>query len=257
MLLPLHDPESGIMRVAGLMSGSGTNLRRIIENEERLARECGESPYRVVVIFSDCFDSKAVEIGKDYDIPVVTRDINAFYKRRGRPKKDLSIRREFDNETVRALSSFNIKVAAYAGYMSIATPPLIKAFLGINVHPADLSVKIDGRRKYTGDHAVLDAIREGERDISSSTHIIEEEVDQGRILMISRPMKVIISDGTDVEDSNAMIKVVDENQERLKEFGDWIIFPKTIEFIAAGRYSVDESGNLYFDNKPIPEGVRL
>lgn len=48
-----------------------------------------------------------------------------------------------------------------------------------------------------------------------------------------------------------------EHQDRLKKIGDWVIFPKTLESIADGRYSQDEQGDLYFDDKSIPDGVKL
>ena len=51
-LKELYHPESGRMRVAGLISGSGSNLRKIIENGRRLEAEEGRSPYKVVVILS-------------------------------------------------------------------------------------------------------------------------------------------------------------------------------------------------------------
>ena len=137
-LKELYHPESGRMRVAGLMSGSGSNLRKIIEYEKEIESKEGGSPYHVVVIFSDNPSSNAKEIGNDYKIQVVVRDLKAFYKERGKPRRDLLVREEFDRGTVEELKPFSIDVAAYAGYMSIATDPLINAFLGINVHPADL-----------------------------------------------------------------------------------------------------------------------
>ena len=36
---PLYDPHNGVMRIAGFMSGSGTNLRRILEYERELEQE--------------------------------------------------------------------------------------------------------------------------------------------------------------------------------------------------------------------------
>ncbi len=163
----LHDPKDGQMRVIGLMSGTGSNLRRIIEIEKRwrfnnAGKEC---PYHIAVIFSDTFDSNVAEIGKDQNLPVVLRDLKAFYAAiRHSSMRDMYLRKEFDAETVKALSPYEASVAAYAGYMSIATKPLIDAFLGINVHPADLSIKDGDQRKYTGDHAVRDAILQGERN---------------------------------------------------------------------------------------------
>lgn len=256
-LKPLHDPKSGPLRVVGLLSGSGTNLRRILEHETRLRKERGESPFRVAVIFSDSSESKAAEIGRDYDRPVVIRDIRAFYRARGRKKSDLSLRPDFDRDTVRSLSPFEVSAAAYAGYMSVASSVLIQAFLGVNVHPADLSVEENGRRKYTGDHAVLDAIRAGEKTIGSTTHLIEERVDYGRILIISPPVPVEIPAGADLSNPETAKKVAAENQDRLKEKGDWIIFPQTLEYLAEGRFAADGQGLLHFDGKPIPKGLRI
>ena len=253
----LYDPANGQMRVAGLMSGSGSNLRKIIEHERNLESSKGRAPYSVVVIFSENPKSNAIRIGDAFGIPVVTRDLGAFYETKGKPRKDLSVRAEFDEGTVDALKKFEVTVAAYAGYMSIATNPLINAFLGINVHPADLSIMDEGRRKYTGDKAVKKAILAGETWIRSSTHIIESQVDYGRILMISPQLRVILPDGFNPDNAEQLKVESEKNQDRLKEIGDWIIFPKTLEHLANGRYSQDENCLLYFDNKPISFGLKL
>ncbi|HLC81457.1 MAG TPA: formyltransferase family protein [Candidatus Nanoarchaeia archaeon] len=155
-LKELYNPESGRMRIAGLISGSGSNLRKIIEHERAIESREGRSPYQVVVIFSDNPSSNAGKIGNDCGIPVVVRDLGAFYKEREKPRKDLTVRAEFDEGTVRALKKFDVAVAAYAGYMSIATLVLINSFFGVNVHPADLSTMNGDRIKYTGAHAVRD-----------------------------------------------------------------------------------------------------
>ena len=188
---------------------------------------------------------------------MVTNDIRAFYQARGRKKSDLSLRPDFDRDTVKALSSFGVSAAAYAGYMSVASPVLIQAFLGVNVHPADLSIEENGRRKYTGDHAVLDAIRAGEKNVRSTTHLIEERVDYGRILIISSPVPVLIPAGADLSSPETAKKVAAENQDRLKEKGDWIIFPQTLEYLAEGRFAADGQGLLHFDGKPIPKGLQI
>lgn len=257
MLTPLVKLDDAPMRVAGLMSGSGTNIRRIIEWQLKLEKEEGRSPFEVVVIFSNSAESKAVEIGRDFDIPVVVRDMKAWYGKRGAPRSDMNLRRIFDSETVKALSPYRAQVAVYGGYMAVATDVLINAFLGVNVHPADLSITDEkGRRRFTGDHAVLDAILAGEKTIASTTHIIEPEVDGGRILMISDPIKVEIPPGGDLNNPQSARQIADMNQERLKREGDWVIFPKTIEYLAKGRFAQDERGVLHFEGKPIPNGLR-
>ena len=256
-LQKLHDPNNSPMRVVGLMSGSGSNLRKILDFERFSNSISGGSPYKVVVIFSDTFDSNAVQIGKDFDLPVVVRDIRSFYNGRGKPLKEMHVRKEFDAETVKALAPYEATVAAYAGYMSIATAPLINAFLGVNVHPADLTATEGEKRKYTGDDAVRDAILAGERQLRSSTHIIEEKVDYGKILMVSPPLDVDLGDNFNPKDSELVTKVADEHQDRLKKAGDWVIFPKSLFYIAEGNYAKDAKGNLYFNGEPIPQGVDI
>ena len=254
-LTPLHDPERGQMRVAGLMSGSGTNLRRIIELERRMQDQEGKALYIVAAISTDRPDSKAGEIGKEYGIPVVINDIKEFYRSRNKPRKDMETRAEYDAQTVRALSRFDIDVAAYAGYMNIATKPLIEAYLGINVHPADLSIRNpDWRRRYTGHKAVLDAIAQGETHLRSSVHIVTPGVDEGAILMRSSPIEVNIS-ATERRLPDGLESAAERMQNALKERGDWIIFPKTLLLIAQGRFAKDGSGNIYFDHRPVPYGI--
>ena len=256
MIKPIHNPEEGPMQLVGLMSGSGTNIRKILEHQIKLEKQAGASPFKIMVLFSDNADSNASKIGMEYDIPVIIHDIAGFYARRGKKRSDLTIRSEFDADTIKALSPFEVKGGIYGGYMSVVTPSLIHAFLGINVHPADLSIEEGGKRKFTGAHAVRDAIAGGAKTIAATTHIVEDAVDQGPILMISPPLPVIIKKEWDISNPEHLKEAEAFNQERLKKNGDWLIFPKTIEYLAQGRYGQDETGILYFDGRPIPQGFR-
>jgi len=243
MIAKIHDPANGVMPVVGLMSGSGSNLVKIIEYARALDAD-GDSPYKVVGIGSDNLKSNAGDIGDEYNIPVVTNDINEWYAQKGQPKSDMSLRPMFDSEFVGELQPLGAKVAAYAGYMSLASFILVRAFLGVNVHPADLSIVDEsGARVYTGDNAVWDAMMAGESYLRSTTHIIDEQVDHGPICMLSNEV-IVHSDET-----------ADENQSRLKVDGDWVIFPRTLELIAQGKYGFDEQGLLYFNNQKIPNGI--
>jgi len=129
----------------------------------------------------------------------------------------------------------------------------------VNVHPADLSIlSPDGKRKYVGDHAVLDAISTGETTLRSSTLWTDQGVDTGPLLMVSDPLKVELPEPFDalLKDRDKLLSLVQEHQERLKEVGDWKIFPRTIEMIAQGRFALDEMNVVYVDGHPVPEGYR-
>jgi len=244
------------------MSGSGTNLVKILERQEILDKEPGGAPFRVVVVFTDNPNSNASKIGEEFGVPVVVEDILAFYRSRGHDsKKDLSLRPEFDRKILQALAPYAVDAVVLAGYMSVVTRPLLEAFPGriINVHPADLRIMEKGKRKYTGDYAVRDAILAGESEIRSSTHIVREEVDGGEVLMISDPVSVDLPEGMNADDlarpenRQELLSVAGEHQDRLKETGDWVILPGTLESIARGLYAHDEGGQVFLDGKPLSD----
>ena len=98
------------MRVVGLMSGSGTNLIKILEHEKGLRTSRGVPPFAVVAIFCDRWKSNALRIGRDYNLPVVTRDIKGFYDATQKLRDDMEARREFDYGTVKALEPYEATV---------------------------------------------------------------------------------------------------------------------------------------------------
>lgn len=249
------------MRVAGFMSGSGTNIVRLLEREEALKGSEGSSPFEVVFIFSDRSDGscRGEGIALERGIPYVSYDIRAFHRRRGLKRsvkgpEGMAGRREFDRFAERLIQAFEIDVVALGGYMSYTT--LTRC---VNVHPADLSIlTAAGRRKYVGDHAVEDAISAGEGSLRSSTIWTDRGVDTGPLLMVSAPVPVELPEPLDSlrGDRERLLQIVDLHQQRLKEVGDWKIFPKTVEMIARGRYALDDRGRVYVDGRAVPAGYR-
>lgn len=260
----LFDPRKQPMRVACFMSGSGTNVRRIIEHQKKLEEENGKSPYEVVLIFTDNPESNAERIAKEYGISFLLNDIKKFYEERD--LKDMKVREEYDRKTLELIKPYNIDLIALAGYAWFLTKPLVSNYLIVNVHPADLSVVDEkGKRKYVGLYHVpsMKAILSGEKFLHSSTHLVTEDLDAGEILLISKPLRVQLPEGISLEDlkkpenKELLKKIAEEHQNKLKEVGDWKIFPLTLQWIAEGKFEVDEKRNVYFDGKLIKNGYRL
>ncbi len=261
---PIFDPkETGRpMRVAAFMSGSGTNVIRLLERQKELETEPEGPPFRIIFIFSDRSDgtSAGENIALEAGIPYFSYDIRKFYQLRGLKRscstpEGMEVRREFDSVASRLVRAFDVDIIALAGYMSYITLPRC-----VNVHPSDLSLlNRDGKRKYVGDKAVSDAIENGESILRSSTILTDTGVDTGPLLMVSEPLKVELSMPLPdlFRDEMAFKDVVSKYQTRLKEIGDWKIFPMTIEMIARGRFSLDSNRNVYFDGKPVPKGYKL
>jgi folate-dependent phosphoribosylglycinamide formyltransferase PurN len=259
----IFDPEAKgrAMRVAAFLSGSGTNIRNLLELQHRLNREEGASPFEVVFLFSDRSDGacKGEKIAVEHGLPYFSYDIRTFHRLRSLQRtvatsEGLAARKAFDRLPEVLVKTFNIDVIALGGYMSYTT---LRGC--INVHPADLSIMTsDGRRKYVGDHAVRDAIAAGEKALRASTLWTDAGVDTGPLLMVSGPLPVksplplndLLKAPEDFQ------QVVDEHQQRLKEIGDWKIFPRTIEMIARGRFAFDEQDRVHVDGVAVPEGYR-
>ena len=118
---PIFSPDEAgrPMRVAAFMSGSGTNIMRLLEWEQRLKLEEGSSPFQVAFIFSDRSDGKCAgeKIALDYCLPYCSYDIRAFHmkksvKRTVLTQEGLSLRKEYDRVAETLVHTFKIDVIA-------------------------------------------------------------------------------------------------------------------------------------------------
>ena len=262
-LTPIFDPEKAgrPMRVAAFMSGSGTNITKLLEHEKHLRAEQGASPFEVLFIYSDRSDGACAgeKIAHDHGLPYFSYDIRVFHQKRSlqrtaRTAEGLAARKAYDRIPGTLVGAFGVDVIALGGYMSYVTLSTC-----VNVHPADLSIRTpEGQRKYVGDHAVRDAISCGELELRASTLWTDEGVDTAPLLMVSEPLTVELPGPLEeiLKDPETFDQVVNAHQEQLKEKGDWKIFPKTVELIARGRFALDEKKRVYLDREPVPRGYR-
>jgi 5-formyltetrahydrofolate cyclo-ligase len=225
------------MRVAGFMSGSGSNLLRILQLQEKTS-----NLFDVVMIFSDNKNSNAQKIAREYSVPYYCTDITEFYGKKGIDRKDMAVRKEFDAETAALLRKHSVDVVALCGYMSLVTSEIYDSYLTVNVHPGDLRVMSGGKRLYTGSHAVRKALQVGAKEVRATTHIVSGEVDGGPILMVSDA--VMVPGGISEPDIDS---AAGELQEKLKNSGDWKIYPETIKRLAEGRFWIDKEEHFVLD----------
>ena len=229
------------------------------------------------------------------EIPFVLNPIREFYKKSGCDNfKDIAVRKEYDKNQLKILNDNGIDAIALAGYDWVVTPVICDNKLTINVHPGDLRKTFPSSKKrmYIGLAWIpsAKAILNNENKVYTSVHLVTSELDGGPLLALSQSQDVqkeILS----LEDRTVLLgeaqgkekplgyisefikknPMEDEEisklfpiygfakdcQERLKVHGDWIVFPKVIEYISLGRYAKDKAGNLYFDNQLIPNGLEF
>jgi phosphoribosylglycinamide formyltransferase-1 len=171
------------LRVAVLCSRRAPGLEHLLH----VAR--GHGDVEVVCVVSSHRDS-VVELAMPAAAPpLITHDIRAFYARRpSTPLRDLVTRRVYDRETADLLAAHAPDVVVFAGYLYIATGPLLDAYRHriVNLHFSDLTRRRPDRRPaYPGIHAVREAIADGVTETRATVHLVNGEPDGGAPLVRS------------------------------------------------------------------------
>jgi phosphoribosylglycinamide formyltransferase-1 len=265
----LKSGKNEIPHGAVFMSGSGTNAEKVLEFQEK-----NPGVWQPSVIVTDAPEkSRAAEIAALHGLPLVELSIRAFYNEHGEKKVSLAtengrrVRGLWTNVLREKISEYNIDFGILAGFMPLSN--ITGDFPCLNVHPGDLTVEIDGRRILAGLHEIPteQAIIHGFKSIRSSVIIAQPytgkggEMDSGPILGVSPEMELDIEGFNNAELkeiyekrpskkpsggwNDALSRIASANQERLKEKGDWIVFPQVVNDFAAGKFAV-EDGKLYF-----------
>jgi folate-dependent phosphoribosylglycinamide formyltransferase PurN len=223
---------SDSLRVFVFFSGGASGFRYLADEDPNY-----DEVYEVVGAFTDSPDAPGVEAVRDRGVPVESTDLEEFYAERDAPTTDLGVREEFDERTRELVEPYDPDVVVLSGYMRILTEPVVSAFPVVNVHPADLRIEEDGERVYTGFDPVRDAVLSGETETRSSVHLVTEEVDDGPVLVVSRPFPVEVGmvDTLRDRDEEALEDYIGAHQEWMKWRGDGPALAKTVELAAQGR----------------------
>lgn len=270
---PLLDVKPGRRaRMAIFLSGSGSNAERILE---RVRARAPDVSFEVAALVTDAPEtSRARELGLLFELPVIENDIRVFYRQRGEKRVSIAtprgqeIRQEWTDNLREQLAPCEVDFAVFAGFVPLTN--LTADFPCLNVHPGDLTHLKDGRRHLVGLHTVPveRAILEGLDELRSSVIMAlpytgnGDDMDNGPILGISPPVPIVLGEET-LEDlarnmadrpdrrpkggfADPLERLAEAHQDRLKEGGDWIVFPRVTFDFAAGRFGIDDAEQLYY-----------
>ena len=200
-----------MVRVAVLVSGGGTNLQALIDAQNRGEIIGGE----IAAVIASKSSAYAIERAKNAGIPayVIAR-------------KDYADAREMTIAYVNKLKELNIDLVVLAGFMTIFTEELIKAYPNaiMNVHPA-LIPSFCGKGFY-GLHVHEKALEYGVKLSGATCHFVTEECDGGPIIM----QKAVEVKHDDTPETL---------QKRIMENAEWKILPKSVSLFCEGRLSVE------------------
>ncbi len=188
-----------MLSVVVLISGSGSNLRALLE-----ATEDPRMPIRILAVGSDNA-ATGLEHAELFGIPTFVVSPGAF-----------ASREEWAKMLLENIKFWNPDLVVLAGFMRILPPEFVAALSPnlINTHPSLLP-------KYPGAHAVRDALADGAAVTGVTIHVVDEGVDTGP--HIAQAEVAVLPDETEHE-LHERIKVVERE-----------LLIKTVADIAKGR----------------------
>ena len=263
-------------RVGICLSGQGSNAEQIL----RTWRIRRGKPFKVCCLITDRPESSSSRaLGQRFAIPLIEHDLKDFYLKRGLMNTGLStqtgreIRDEWTEVLRRKLINLELDFLVFAGFIPLTN--IVEDYLCLNMHPGDLSYEKNGQRHLTGLHTVPTerAILENLAYLRSSViisqayraHTINHDIDSGPLLGISIKIPLDLQGYSYAElrqiyqarpercprqgFQDPLEKLAKYNQERLKKSGDLIIFPRVVIDVAKGKFALNKSKELYYQDQ--------
>lgn len=149
------------VRLAVLVSGSGSNLQAMIDASQR-----GEMAGRIAVVISNKPGVRALDRAASVGIEAIVLN-----------HKEFADRAAFDSALTDALTSRSVDFVLLAGFMRVLTPGFVTKWKGrlINIHPSLLPA-------FPGAHAIRDAFVAKTTETGVTIHFVDEGTDTGPII---------------------------------------------------------------------------
>jgi phosphoribosylglycinamide formyltransferase 1 len=200
----------GRLRIAVFASGRGSNLKAILD-----AIKSGRVPNALIaLVISNNSGSGALEIGRTNSIPSLHLS-----------RKQFDSDEAFDTTVLSALREHAVNFIVLAGYMKRVAPPIIGAFKNriVNIHPA-LLPSFGGPGMY-GRFVHEAVIRSGAAVSGATVHIVDEEYDQGRIVL-QRSIPIAPDETPDSLAAKVSLLEHEIYPEAIRMFAEGEIFPE-------------------------------
>ena len=190
------------VRVAVLISGSGTNLQALID-----AAASSDCPAEIVLVLSNKEGAYGLSRARTAGIDAVWHD------HRGKPRVT------YDQEVADILRRHRVDWVFLAGFMRLLSPVLLEAFPGrvVNIHPALLP-------SFPGLQAQKQAFDAGVRVSGATVHFVDAGMDTGAIIAQG---VVCRKDDDALDDFSARILAMEH-----------MLFPMVMRWAAEGRLAL-------------------
>jgi phosphoribosylglycinamide formyltransferase-1 len=201
-----------MQKIAVCVSGGGTNLQAIIDG---IASGVIENT-QIAVVISNKKDAFALERAKKAGIKSLCIS-----------PKEYPDREAFGQAMIDTLTECGVDLVVLAGYLVIVPANLIRQYEGrmINIHPSLIPAHCG--MGYYGLKVHESVLAAGNKVTGATVHFVDEEADHGPILL---------QKAVEVQEADTPQSL----QKRVMEQAEWIILPRAINLIGAGRVSIED-----------------
>jgi phosphoribosylglycinamide formyltransferase-1 len=191
------------MKVAVLVSGSGTNLQALLDAEAR-----GElAPAQIVCVISNRPGARAIARATAAQKPAIVVDHKLF-----------ADRESFEDRLLRVLDDHGVEAVVLAGFMRVLTARFVDRYRErvVNTHPSLLPA-------FPGVDAAAQAIAYGVKTSGCTIHFVDSSLDAGPI--IAQAAVAVLPD-----DNVAALQARIQHEEHR-------LLPRVVQRLAAGGLS--------------------
>lgn len=201
-----------MLKMAVLVSGGGTNLQAIMDAIDSGRIQNAE----ISVVISNNKGAYALERAEKKGVDAVCIS-----------PKDYESREAFNKSLLEKLDSYQVDLVVLAGFLVVIPEIMIQTYRNriINIHPS-LIPSFCGQGYY-GLKVHEAVLSRGVKVTGATVHFVDEGTDTGPIIL-QKAVEVLQDDTPEAL------------QRRVMEQAEWIILPKAISLIAAGKVSVSE-----------------
>ncbi|WP_238881403.1 phosphoribosylglycinamide formyltransferase [Clostridium sp. YIM B02551] len=200
-----------MLRIAVLVSGSGSNLQTIIDEVEKGSLNC-----EIKYVISDSEKAYGLERAKNHGIEAIALDRKVY-------------KGKISDEILNIIDG-QVDLIVLAGYLSILNGEILRVFRNkiINIHPS-LIPSFSGAGMY-GIKVHEAAVKKGVKYSGCTVHFVNEEVDGGEILL----QEVVPVFAEDTAETLQKRILVEEHK----------LLPKAIKLISDKKVKI-ENGKCY------------
>lgn len=169
------------LQIAVLVSGGGTNLQALIDEESRLDKDC---PYHIALVVSSTKNAYAIERSEKANIHTeIASPFSVMGKEVAQNASIEEKRLAVSNKVLELCKNHKIDAIVLAGFLTVLSGKIVDDFSGkiINLHPA-LLPKFGGVGMWG--HNVHEAVlAAGETESGCTVHLVDAGCDTGKILL--------------------------------------------------------------------------